>query len=50
MPCMAFFSGCDFFRSAFCYDEPPSYSAFRSKINDMVRTFDHIQIVFNHDD
>ena len=40
---------CNFFRGTGCHNRSAAISAFRSHINDLVRSFDHIQIVFDDD-
>ena len=39
---------CDFFGSAGGDDAPAVFAAFGTKIDDMVRGFDHVEIVFDY--
>jgi len=39
-----------FFRGAEPHDSPSFIAAFRPEVNDVIRGFNHIQIVFDHND
>ena len=47
--CIGLFHFCNLFRCSLCNHRSAAVTAFRSHINDIIRSLDHIQIVFNND-